>query len=139
MGTPLYFLFFGYMRHTRHSQHTAHSQHAAHISQQHSSTYSSTAHRSTAVAAGSSCRTGHRALCAARLRGINHVGCRRQCWLLRLLRCCRTATVALLPTIMLLRLHNPPLSNVGFLMAHGVMYAASCVFTILQKGFYCGN
>ena len=32
---------------------------------------------------GSSCRTGHRALCAARLREINHVEGRRQCWVLR--------------------------------------------------------
>ena len=88
-----------WINHTRHSQNTAHSQQAAHIPQQHSSTAGR--HTEEGLAAGS---TGHRALCAARLRAINHVECRRQCCLLRLLNC---RTVALYLHKCLFKLTGP--------------------------------
>ena len=54
----------------------AHSQHAAHIPPQHNSIVAR--HTEAAVAAGINSRTGHMAKCAARLRGMNHVECRRR-------------------------------------------------------------
>ena len=104
-------------RDTASTQPTVHSQHAAHIPQQHSTI--AARHTEAAVAAGSSgSRTGHRARCAARLRGINLMSSADGSAgfsFAELLHCRPLPTI-----LMLVRTHSLPLSKVDFLMALAV-------------------